>query len=79
MLAAKLLNMTKNPSAEELHKLIMRKRVSYEQIRRIDPEKFHDLEQTMKMLYDHGPMHQPESGDSEPIIAATNASLREPQ
>lgn len=77
-LAAKLLSMTKNPSAEELLKLIMRKRVTYEQIRRIDPDKFSDLEQTMKMLYDHGPLQHPENGDSEPIIAATNASLREP-
>jgi hypothetical protein len=43
-LAAKLLGMNKTPSAEELHKMIMRKRVTYEQIRRLDPPKFHDLE-----------------------------------
>ena len=73
-----MLGMTKNPSAEELHKLIMRKRVTYEQIRRVDHEKFHDLEQTMRMLYDHGTMQQFESGDYEPYIPTTNASLREP-
>lgn len=71
--------MGKNPSAEELHKLIMRKRVTYEQIRRIDPEKFHDLESTMRMLYDHGNMLKSESGDLDPYIPTTNASLREPQ
>lgn len=71
--------MSKNPSAEELHKLIMRKRVCYEQIRKIDPEKFHDLETTMKMLYDHGPLGALENGESEPVFPVTNASLREPQ
>ena len=71
--------MSKNPSAEELHKLIMRKRVTYEQIRRIDPDKFSVLEPTMKMLYDHGPLLLTEGGDTEPIIPTTNASLREPQ
>jgi hypothetical protein len=30
------------------------KRVTYEQIRKIDPHRFHDLEVTMRMLYDHG-------------------------
>lgn len=30
------LQMNKNPTAEELHKLIMRKKITYEQIRRID-------------------------------------------
>jgi hypothetical protein len=34
---------------------VLRRRVNYEQIRRIDPARFHDLEVTMKMLYDHGP------------------------
>ena len=29
--------------------------MTYEQIRRIDPIRFHDLESTMRMLYDHGP------------------------
>lgn len=33
---ARMLQMNKNPTAEELHKLIMRKTVTYEQIRRID-------------------------------------------
>jgi hypothetical protein len=77
-LPAKLLNMTKNPSAEELHKLIMRKRVTYEQIRKIDPEKFSDLESTMKMLYDHGPLGA-EGTDLDRVVPVTNASMREPQ
>ena len=51
----KLLGTAKNPTAEDLHKLIMRERVTYEQIRRIDANRFHDLEDTMRMLYDHGP------------------------
>ena len=33
---ARMLQMNKNPTAEELHKLIMRKKVTYEQIRRVD-------------------------------------------
>ena len=56
----------------------MRKKVTYDQIRRIDPEKFSDLEQTMRMLYDHGNMQISEGTDYEPVIAQTNASLREP-
>ena len=32
------------------------KRTTYEEIRRIDPSKFMDLEATMRMLYDHGDM-----------------------
>ena len=33
----------------------MKERLTYEQIRRIDPARFVDLEDTMRMLYDHGP------------------------
>jgi len=55
--------MTKNATADDLHRIIMRKRVTYEQIRRIDPNRFHDLEVTMKMLYDHGPDYNFESAD----------------
>jgi len=40
----------------------MRKKVTYEQIRKIDPFRFFDLEVTMKMLYDHGPNGQIEPG-----------------
>lgn len=36
-IVGKLLQVQKNPSAEELHRLIMRKRVTYDQIRKIDP------------------------------------------
>ena len=46
--------MQKNITAEELHKLIMNKRVTYEQIRKIDASRFYDLESTMRMLFDHG-------------------------
>lgn len=45
-------------TADELHKLIMRRKITYEQIRRIEPARFHDLESTMRMLYDHGNMSQ---------------------
>jgi hypothetical protein len=45
----------------------MKKRVTYEQIKKIDPVRFGDLEPTMKMLFDHGPSYQIEdnSGDFE--------------
>jgi len=33
----------------------MKKRVTYEQIRKIDASRFNDLEPTMRMLFDHGP------------------------
>jgi len=36
----------------------MKKRITYEQIRRVDPSRFHDLEPTMRMLYDHGTLIQ---------------------
>ena len=50
-----MLRTAKNPTAEDLHRLIMKEKVTYEEIRRIDPNRFHDLEDTMRMLYDHGP------------------------
>ena len=43
-------------TAEELHKLVLLRKITYEEIRRIDPVKFVDLETTMRMLYDHGDM-----------------------
>ena len=54
---------SKNPTADDLHRIIMRKQVTYEQIRKIDPQRFSDLESTMKMLYDHGPGYQFEGTD----------------
>ena len=51
--SAKMLNMFKNPTAEELYRMILSKKVTYEEIRMIDPNKFVDLELTMRMLYDH--------------------------
>ena len=71
--------MNKNPTAEELHRLIMRKKITYEQIRRIDANRFSDLEATMRMLYDHGTMNSSEPTNFENQITHTNASLREPQ
>lgn len=54
------------------------KKTTYEEIRRIDPIKFMDLEATMRMLYDHGDMT---FEDSQTInsISPTNASMREPK
>lgn len=63
-LLGKLLQVQKNPSAEELHRLIMRKRVTYDQIRKIDPQRFTDLEPTMRMLFDHGPSFQLDNENS---------------
>ena len=57
----------------------MRKKVTYEQIRRIDQNRFSDLEATMRMLYDHGTMNLSDGGNFENQITHTNASLREPQ
>ena len=73
------LQMNKNPTAEELHKLIMRKKITYEQIRRIDQNRFSDLEATMRMLYDHGNINSTEAANFENQITHTNASLKEPQ
>ena len=53
---AKILGHTKHTTAEELYKLVLMKKTTYEEIRRIDPVKFMDLEATMRMLYDHGDM-----------------------
>lgn len=50
---ARVLGMFKNPTAEELYKMILAKKVTYEEIRRLDEKKFADLEMTMRMLYDH--------------------------
>ena len=53
---AKLLKVSppKHVTAEELHSLVMAKKVTYAAIYKIDPVKFSDLESTMRMLYDHG-------------------------
>ena len=45
--------MFKHPTAEELYRMIIAKKISYEEIRKIDPNRFQDLELTMRMLYDH--------------------------
>lgn len=52
--SGRLIGVTKNPSAEELHRFIMQRKVTYKDILKIDPARFDDLEQTMRMLYDHG-------------------------
>jgi hypothetical protein len=49
-----LLNInTRNLSTDDLFGLVKKRRVTYEQIRSVDPHRFQDLEFTMKMLYDH--------------------------
>lgn len=48
-----LLRVTKAPTAEELHKLVMAGSVTYQEIRSVDPDRFADLETTMRLLYDH--------------------------
>ena len=52
----KHLGFSKHLTAEELHKLVIQKKATYEEIRRMEPNKFMDLEATMRMLYDHGNM-----------------------
>ena len=51
----------------------------YEDIRKIDPVKFVDLEATMRMLYDHGNMTFEGPPQSISNILPTNASMREPK
>lgn len=43
----------KNFTADNLYSLVRDKKVSYEQIREIDPKRFKDLESTMKMIFNH--------------------------
>lgn len=88
-LLAKVLGHSKHTTAEELYKLVLMKKTTYEEIRRIDPNKFMDLEATMRMLYDHGDMIFEDSNISSsqmppqttPMnsISPTNASMREPK
>lgn len=40
-------------TADILIELVKDKKVTYESIRVVDPERFADLEPTMRMLYDH--------------------------
>lgn len=56
------------------------KKTTYEEVRKIDPSKFIDLESTMRMLYDHGNMTFESSVIPElDSIPLTNASMREPK
>lgn len=66
----------KNTTAEDLYKLVINRRVTYEEIRKVDPVKFSDLEVTMRMLYDHGDMTFAEKMSASTTV---NASLREPK
>lgn len=43
----------KNISAEQLYDLVKAKKVSYEQIKDMDPQRFKDLEYTMKLIFNH--------------------------
>jgi hypothetical protein len=43
----------KNLTAEYLYTLVREKKVSYQQINKLDPKKFGDLEDTMKMIFNH--------------------------
>jgi hypothetical protein len=74
-----MLAMQKNPTADELYSMILARKVTYEEIRRIDPVKFIDLEMTMRMLYDHSSIGggEPSKVDLLPEVPATNASMRE--
>ena len=72
-----MLGTSKHTTAEELHKLVLTYKTTYEDIRKIDPAKFQDLEATMRMLYDHGNMTFDDSRTLN-TITTTNASMREP-
>ena len=74
-----MLGMQKNPTADELYRMILARKVTYEEIRRLDQSKFADLEMTMRMLYDHGNMKFDSSSQSLEVLHTTNASMREPK
>ena len=61
-------------TAEELHSLVMAKKVTYAAIYKIDPVKFSDLEPTMRMLYDHG--DKPADNYSSPTISIVSSSAQ---
>ena len=42
----------------------MNKRVTYEQIRKVDATRYNDLESTMRMLFDHGSSYFNDQDDS---------------
>jgi hypothetical protein len=51
---AKRLNIkVKNLTAEYLYTMVRDKKVSYDQIKEIDPKRFGDLEYTMKLIFNH--------------------------
>ena len=88
LVSAKMLNIFKNPTAEELYRMVLAKKVTYEEIRRIDANKFVDLELTMRMLYDHSSIGASTQSSAKPSMGSRilsneipppNASLREPQ
>lgn len=54
-------------TAEYLYAMVKDKKVSYESIRVIDPQRFGDLEDTMKMIFNHD--------DDMSIIPPTCAEL----
>lgn len=58
-LAGELLNVTKYPTADDLFKEIKNQRVTYAQLEQVDSRRFSDLEEIMKMLFDHA-IVQPE-------------------
>jgi hypothetical protein len=43
----------KNLSAEQLYDLVQARKVSYEVIKDMDPQRFKDLEYTMKLIFNH--------------------------
>lgn len=47
----------KNLTAEYLYTLVRDKKVSYEQIKELDPKRFGDLEHTMKLIFNHEEEH----------------------
>lgn len=53
----------------------MKRKITYEQIRRLDPPRFSDLESTMRMLYDHGTLFDDglplNDNDDLPIVQNT--------
>lgn len=43
----------KNFTAEQLYQLVKDHKVTYDQIKEIEPQKFKDLEYTMRLIFNH--------------------------
>lgn len=66
LLIAKKLGMTgKTLTAETLYVLIRDRKITYDDVRQLEPKKFSDLEYTMRLIFDHDIIKQEAAGSSK--------------